>query len=96
MADFLQEKPTSRTKQRPVTGRHRQLHGIPAIVVFPAPVAQLDRALASEAKGRAFESHRARHLFSIGDHTSRGWQRTQTDGKSDSAIDRSGRGGWKD
>ena len=60
MADFLQEKPTSRTKQRPATGRHRQLHGIPAIVVFPAPVAQLDRALASEAKGRAFESHRAR------------------------------------
>ena len=26
-----------------------------------APVAQLDRALASGAKGRAFESHRARH-----------------------------------
>ena len=26
-----------------------------------APVAQLDRALASEARGRAFESPRARH-----------------------------------
>ncbi len=27
-----------------------------------APVAQLDRVLASEAKGRGFESRRARHL----------------------------------
>ena len=29
-----------------------------------APVAQLDRALASGAKGRAFESRRAYHFFS--------------------------------
>ena len=28
-----------------------------------APVAQLDRALASGAKGRAFESHRARQIL---------------------------------
>jgi hypothetical protein len=28
-----------------------------------APVAQLDRVFASEAKGRAFESRRARHLL---------------------------------
>ena len=29
---------------------------------FSAPVAQLDRALASEAEGRGFESYRAYHL----------------------------------
>jgi hypothetical protein len=28
-----------------------------------APVAQMDRALASEAKGREFDPHRARHSF---------------------------------
>jgi hypothetical protein len=33
----------------------------PAILCGPAPVAQLDRALASGAKGRTFESSRARH-----------------------------------
>ena len=33
-----------------------------------APVAQLDRALASEARGRAFESPRARHFFLIHSH----------------------------
>ena len=32
-----------------------------ANVCRPAPVAQLDRALASEAKGHRFESCRARH-----------------------------------
>jgi hypothetical protein len=30
-------------------------------LVFLAPVAQLDRVLASEAKGRAFESRQVRH-----------------------------------
>ena len=30
-----------------------------------APVAQMDRVLASEAKGRAFESRRARHFFLV-------------------------------
>ena len=34
-----------------------------ASLVHCAPVAQLDRALASEARGRAFESPRARHLI---------------------------------
>jgi hypothetical protein len=29
---------------------------------FRAPVAQMDRALASEAKGREFDPHRARHV----------------------------------
>ena len=33
-------------------------------LIFLAPVAQLDRVLASEAKGRAFESRQVRH-FSI-------------------------------
>ncbi len=32
-------------------------------IASPAPVAQLDRALASGAKGRAFESHRARQTI---------------------------------
>src|SRR5258708_34432363 len=31
--------------------------------LFCAPVAQLDRALASEARGRVFESRRAHHLL---------------------------------
>lgn len=30
---------------------------------YCAPVAQMDRALASEAKGREFDPHRARHSF---------------------------------
>jgi hypothetical protein len=34
-----------------------------------APVAQLDRVLASEAKGRAFESRRARQSFTAGNVT---------------------------
>ncbi len=34
------------------------------MLVLPAPVAQMDRVLASEAKGRAFESRRARHFDS--------------------------------
>jgi len=33
------------------------------MLTIPAPVAQMDRVLASEAKGRAFESRRARHFF---------------------------------
>ena len=33
------------------------------LVIHAAPVAQLDRALASEAKGRGSESRRARHLI---------------------------------
>ena len=32
------------------------------MLALPAPVAQMDRVLASEAKGRAFESRRARHF----------------------------------
>jgi hypothetical protein len=30
-----------------------------------APVAQLDRVLVSEAKGRGFDSRRARHVYAI-------------------------------
>src|SRR5258708_18619036 len=33
------------------------------LLAFCAPVAQLDRALASEARGRVFESRRAHHLI---------------------------------
>src|SRR2546428_4199994 len=33
--------------------------------LFSAPVAQLDRALPSEGRGRRFESSRARHLFQV-------------------------------
>ena len=34
------------------------------LTLYQAPVAQLDRALASGAKGREFESRRARHYYS--------------------------------
>jgi hypothetical protein len=40
-----------------------------ATVEALAPVAQLDRVLASEAKGRAFESRRARHLMEFSGRT---------------------------
>lgn len=30
-----------------------------------APVAQLDRALVSEAKGRGFDSRRAHHVYAV-------------------------------
>ena len=42
---------------------------------YAAPVAQLDRALASEAKGRRFDSCRAHHLelsFAIADRVVEG------------------------
>ena len=36
--------------------------GCAGMLALSAPVAQMDRVLASEAKGRAFESRRARHF----------------------------------
>jgi hypothetical protein len=39
-----------------------KVRGCTGMLTLPAPVAQMDRVLASEAKGRAFESRRARQL----------------------------------
>ena len=41
---------------------HQIFENVSLSRIFCAPVAQLDRALASEAKGRRFESCRACHL----------------------------------
>ena len=49
--------PGIRAKHQACSLRHQ-------LLIYPhfiAPVAQLDRVLASEAKGRAFDSRRARH-----------------------------------
>ena len=42
--------------------RPRNRRGVSPVLTIQAPVAQLDRVLASEAKGHRFESCRARHL----------------------------------
>ena len=59
---------------RPGTGYVSGLHCLPAgtklITVTRAPVAQLDRALASGAKGCGFKSRRAYHFADMDfDHT---------------------------
>ena len=41
---------------------HQSDFAIMRILILIAPVAQLDRVLVSEAKGRGFDSRRARHL----------------------------------
>src|SRR5438445_11457721 len=50
----------------PSTGNFTHVRGkcYPSVVPSCAPVAQLDRAIASGAIGREFESLRARHSFS--------------------------------
>ena len=48
---------------RPVAGVSLQRCDGAAIDVHSAPVAQLDRALPSEGRGRGFESRRVRHSF---------------------------------
>ena len=53
--------PRQNNRQRQRNGKGLTLPGVAAYTTFVALVAQLDRALASGAKGPAFESRRARH-----------------------------------